>query len=79
MQNTSYFTFTIKWQNTKIHYHISRNFHEIDCGGHPPPQKLTKLFFGLLKPTIEKGASSFVSGGLFGPSEEPPLRIKESI
>ena len=29
----------------------------------PPPQNVTKLFTGLLQPTLQEGTSSFVSGG----------------
>ena len=41
--------------------------------------KLTKLFSGLLQPTIEKGTRSFMSVCPFGPEEEvhphPPLNV----
>ena len=31
-----------------------------------PPQNVTKLFTGLLQPTLQEGTGSFVSGGPYG-------------
>ena len=35
-------------------------------------KNVTKLFTGLLQPTIKEGTGSFVSGGPFRPEGEPP-------
>ena len=45
----------------------SGDFPRIDFGD--PPSKSEKTLTGLLKPTIDKGAGSFVSGGPHGPKE----------
>ena len=38
----------------------------------PPPPNVTKLFTGLLQPTLQEGTGSFVSGGPYGPEGDPP-------
>ena len=43
------------------------DFPRIDFGD--PPSKSEKTLTGLLKPTIDEGAGSFVSGGPHGPKE----------
>ena len=42
----------------------------------PPPRNVTKLFTGLLQPTLQEGTGSFVSGGPYGPEGEPPPSLK---
>ena len=80
MQNTSYFTFTIKWQNTKIHFHISRDFPKIDCGGQdtPPPLKnWQNSFLDFYSQPLKRVPVVLCLGVLLGPREKspPPLNV----
>ena len=53
------------------------NFLEQTLGTPPsPPRNCPKLFTGLLQPTFKEGTGSFVSGGPYGPEEEPPAILE---